>query len=241
MFGHFQDRPDEYVEVAKTIIDAKNSGVVFYSMHTNKNIGELISRNEDNDIDNAVRLFESNCQYAVQYDVKLLVLHLWGGVPSDKHIDVNIGMYPKLKAIADRYNLLLTVENIVCNTYKPLDHMKKLWEMYPHDIKFTIDVRQAEFHNSLVETCESAFLWENDLVAHLHFSDYGGGYMDWPSMRTPIGLTQGNIDFEYFFSFLKSIGFDGSVADETGYIADSGELVDNLNEAYAFINGGLTR
>ncbi len=240
MFDYFADHPDEYEPVSEIIIKAKNSGSVFYSMHMNKRIGDLISRNESGDIDSAVRLFESNCGYAVKYGVKLLVLHLWGGIPSDKNIDVNIKMFPELKAVSDSFGLELTVENIVCNTYKPLTHMKRLWELYPDDIKFTIDTRQAEFHKSLTETCESSFLWDNNLVSHLHINDYSGGCTDWSRLKIGVPLNSGDVDFDYFFSFLKSVNFSGSVTLERSVLYDDDNLTLSLNNSLEFIKNGLS-
>ena len=241
MFDYFVDNPDEYRTVAKIVMDARKDGIVFYSMHMNKRIGNLISRNENDDIDNAFKIFESNCKYAVKYGVKLLVLHLWGGTSSDKNIEVNIQLFPKLKEISDSYGLILTIENIVCNTYKPLDHMRELWNLYPNDIKFTIDVRQAEFHKSLKETCESSFLWENNLVSHLHISDYKGGYMDWLRLRINPPLNCGDVDFDYLFSFLKSIRFGGSVTLEHNFTHESEDLLPMLNQSYEFIANGLRK
>jgi len=205
-----------------------------------KMIGEYISRNGDGDLGRALELFEYCCRHAVNYGVKLLVLHLWGGQPSDKHIGVNIAAYPKLKAISDKYNLPLTVENIVCNSQRPLGHMKKLWELYPNDIKFTFDVRQAEFHKSVKETCECAFLWENNLVEHLHIHEYKGGHMDWDSLWANTPLTQGDVDFEFLFAFLKSIDYGGSVAVETNTFPGGDGITDSLNKIYDFVKNGLS-
>lgn len=237
---YYTDHMNEYEEAAENVLQAKEKGAIFHVMHTTQRIGTLISRNEPGDIDNALKLFEFNCGYAVKFGVKLLVLHLWGGQDSDKNIEVNIKTFPKLKKISDRYNLTLTIENVVCNTYKPLDHMKRLWDLYKNDVKFTVDVRHAQFHNSLTETCETDFLWENNLVLHLHISDYGGGYMDWQKFlgnSTPI--TFGSVDFDYFFSFLKSIKYSGSLTVENAKISDSVDLIYNFNKSYEFIENGL--
>ena len=241
MFDYYADHLEEYAEIADSIVRAKENGILFYSMHMTKRIGELVSRNEGNDMENALHLFEFNCKYAVKFGVKLLVLHLWGGRPSDKNIDVNIKMFPKLKEISDKYGLILTVENIVCNTYRPLDHMQKMWELYRDNVRFTIDVRQAEFHKSLVETCESSFLWDNNLVSHLHIADYKGGYMDWAKLRENTTLTHGDVDFAYFFSFLKSIKFAGSITVEYSYGQETGydDMARDLNKTYEFIKDGI--
>jgi len=231
---------DEFEDFAQNILKTKEKGAFFPVMHTTQTIGNLISRNEDGDIEKAVKLFEFNCEYAVKFGSKLLVLHLWGGQLSDKNIDVNIKTFAKLKEISDRYNLILTLENVICNYHKPLDNMKKLWDIYGNAVKFTIDVRHAEFHKSLAETCKSDFLWENNLVLHLHISDYGGGYMDYSkffSYNTPI--TFGDVDFDYFFSFLKSINYSGSATIENNRISECDDLIYNFNKAYDFIANGL--
>lgn len=237
---YYAERQNEYEEAAETVLEAKEKGAIFPVMHMNQKIGSLISRNERGDIDNALRIFEFNCKYAVKFDVTLLVLHLWGGLQSDRNIEININAFPKLKEISDKYNLTFTIENVVCNNYKPLDHLKRMWDLYHNDVKFTIDVRHAEFHKTLIETCESAFLWENNLVRHLHISDYGGGYKDWPKFKannTPI--TYGDVDFDYFFAFIKSIGYSGSITIENARISDSEDLVYNFNKSYEFVKNGL--
>jgi len=230
---------NEFEIFAQNIIKIKEKGAFFPVMHMTQTIGNLISRNEDGDIEKAVKLFEYNCEYAVKFGSKLLVLHLWGGRHSDENIDVNIKIFPKLKEISDRYNLILTIENVVCNTYKPLDHMKKLWDLYGNAVKFTIDVRHAEFHKSLVETCESSFLWKNNLVLHLHISDYSGDFMEWSKFFRNTPITFGDVDFNYFFSFLKSINYSGSITIENHRISECDDLVYNFNKAYEFITNGL--
>jgi len=230
---------DEFENFAQNILKTKEAGACFPVMHMTQTIGNLISRNQDGDIEKAVKLFEFNCEYAVKFGSKLLVLHLWGSQLSDKNIDVNIKTFAALKEIADRHNLTLTLENVICNYHKPLDNMKMLWDIYGNAVKFTIDVRHAEFHKSLKETCESDFLWENDLVRHLHISDYRGGYMDYSKFFSSTPITFGDVDFDYFFSFLKSIKYSGSITIENNRISECDDLVYNLNKAYEFIAKGL--
>ena len=246
--SYFTERKDdfeifnlnEFETFAHGILETKERGAFFPVMHATQTIGNLISRNEDGDIERAVKLFEFNCEHAVKFGSKLLVLHLWGGEISDKNIDVSIKAFAKLKEISDRYNLILTVENVICNYHKPLDNMKKLWDIYGNAVKFTIDVRHAEFHKSLAETCESNFLWENNLVLHLHISDYGGEYMEYSKFfhQTP-PITFGDVDFNYFFSFLRSINYSGSITIENNRISECDDLVYNFNKAYDFITNGL--
>ena len=237
---YFANKQNEYEEVAENVFFAMERGAFFPVMHTNQAIGVLISRNEQGDIENALQIFEFNCKYAVKFGVKLLVLHLWGGSYSDRNIETNIKAYARLKEISDRYDLILTIENIICAVDKPLAHMKKMWDIYKNDIKFTIDVRHAEYHKSLIETCESDFLWENDLVDHFHISDYKGGYMEMEKLiGNNVPITFGDVNFSYLFSFLKSINYSGSITIENSRISESDDLVYNFNKAYEFIENGL--
>jgi sugar phosphate isomerase/epimerase len=238
--SYFVDRQNEFDVFTQNILKTLEIGAHYPIMHVTQTIGDLISRNEDGDIEKALKLFEKNCEYAVKFRSKLLVLHLWGGLQSDKNIDINISTLPKLIEISNKYNLILTIENVVCNTYKPLDHLKKIWNIFGNTVKYTIDVRHAEFHKSLTETCESTFLWENNLVHHLHISDYGGGYMEWSKfLHNDTPITYGDVNFDYFFSFLKSIHYSGSITIENNKISENDDLVYNFNKAYEFIKKGL--
>ena len=207
----------------------------FETLHMDKNIGDLISRNEKGDINEALRIFTLNCALASKLGAKLLVLHLWGGYSSDKNIGFNIEIYAKLLKIAEKYNLLLTAESVVCNTYNPLVHMKKLYETYGGDMKFTVDVRHLEFHKILKAVCEADFLWENDLVPHFHIADYCGDCMDWSKLRPVLGPGEGEVDFVYFSDFLKKINYKGSFTLECESRAESGSDTDRVNKGLDFI------
>lgn len=224
---------DKLDEIASNLLPFN---INFETMHMDKYIGEMISRNETGDIDGALRIFELNCAAASKLGVKLLVLHLWGGHPSDKNIGINIKTYADLLEIAGKYNLILTVENIVCNTYNALIHMKKLYEIYGNNIKFTFDVRQAEFHKMLKETCEADFLWENNLVPHMHIADYKGGYMDWSRLRPVLHPGEGDVDFDYLANFLEKIHYAGSFTLEAGAKTETGGIdFEKLNKSLDFI------
>ena len=233
MMEHVWDDEDKTNKIISCLQPFK---INFETMHTDKYIGEIISRNENGDMDEALRIFKANCEAASKLKIKLLVLHLWGGLPSDKNIDVNIKVYADLLKIAERYNLILTVENIVCNTHNALIHMSKLYEIYGSNIKFTVDIRQAEFHKMLKETCEADFLWENNLVPHIHIADYKGGYMDWSKLRPVLSPMEGDIDFNYFSEFLKKIDYSGSFALESGAKTETGSIdFEKLNKSLDFI------
>ena len=121
-------------------------GLSYPIFHIEKDIGNLISRNNDGDVEKAFELFEINCELASEIGSSRLVLHLWGGIDSDKDITNNINCYKELRQIADSYNLVLTIENVVCNVGDPMSHLRELSEKYS-DINFTFDTKMSEFHN----------------------------------------------------------------------------------------------
>ena len=221
--------------ISKIVSVLKPHNINFVTLHMDKHIGDIISKNETGDIDEALRIFELNCKAASKLGAKLLVLHLWGGYDSDKHIDINIKVYADLLELAGKYNLILTAENVVCNTYNALTHMKKLYETYGNDMKFTIDVRHAEFHKMLKETCEADFLWENNLVPHFHIADYKGDCMDWSKLRPVLGPGEGDVDFDYLSDFLKKIDYKGSFTLECGDKTIDGTDVERVNSGLDFI------
>ena len=211
-------------------------GINFETFHMDKYIGDTISKNEPGDIEEAHRIFALNCKAASELGAGLLVLHLWGGAASDKNIGENIKVYANLLEIAGRHNLVLTVENVVCNTYNALMHMEKLYETYGENMKFTIDVRHAEFHKMLKATCEARFLWDNELVPHFHIADYKGEYMDWTKLRPVLPPGEGEVDFAYLSAFLKKIGYKGSFTLEaSGSMSENGMDFEKLNMRLDFI------
>lgn len=199
------------------------------ALHCDKRIGELIA--EENE--EAFRLFEINCRAAYELGARLLVLHLWNGLVSDSNFQANAGAFGRLRETAEKYGLLLTVENVVCNNSTPLAHLKELVSIYP-DIRFTFDTKMAEFHGELLESLEKE-LWRN--IRHIHINDYAGDVMDWGSLRS-LHIGEGHVRFDLFFEFIKSIGYDGDITVEATSVCPDGSVdIDKLNTDFMKIKG----
>lgn len=119
-------------------------------------------------------MFREDCELARSIGSRLLVLHLWSGQASDQHIERSITAYPVLRDIAERCGLLLTVENVLCNTRDPMTHMRTLAEAYP-DVAFTFDTKMAAFHTQLEALCAPGNAWLLSRIRHFRVNDYGGG------------------------------------------------------------------
>lgn len=223
----------------KDIISSLTStGMCIPAFHTQKKIGEIISRNENDDNKKAQELFEMNCDVAKSMGAQILIQHLWGGIPSDKNIENNIEQYSIMKEIAKRYGLILTIENVCCNTKDPLTHMATLKDRYD-DIYFTYDTKFAAFHNQLELLDDESWrwLWEESCVKHIHINDYSGGYMDWSNLsRTNLQVGTGNIDFKSFFSYITKVNYTSTITLEAILTDENGNLdIDGVNESLKYI------
>ena len=209
-------------------------------MHCEKKLAEAFGEGPGEAWNRSMEKFRLNCQLANDLGAKMLVLHLWNGPPSDQHIENNLRAYQQLKETAERYGLLLTVENVVCNKQDPLTHWLSLYRM-DQNVRFTFDTKMAAFHRQmdLMYDPEYRWLWQDGHIVHLHLNDYGGGYMDWQHLQT-MHLGKGNIDFDRFFSFIQSIGYGGDFTIEaTSFLPDGVIHWDDLNRTFSFIRNHL--
>ncbi len=225
-FMMYQSWYEGHIETLKRVL-ADFSIPVF---HMTKQIGEWVSQDR---LADAAALFRADCELAAAIGSKLLVLHLWSGQASDQHIERNIAAYPVLREIAEEHGLLLTVENVLCNTRAPMTHMRALVDKYP-DIAFTFDTKMAAFHSQEEELYkpENAWLWPH--IRHFHVNDYAGGHMDWPNMSAkPLG--KGHIDFDKFFAFVRQRGYTGDFTCEATALNEDGSV------RYEEMNASLDR
>lgn len=221
-----------YPEWEKVAREVAGMNLQIPVLHADKGIGEAISRGEEGDNERALELFEINCRLAQRLGAEKLVLHLWGGLSSDSHIEDNIRQYVLLKEIAVRYGLLLTVENVVCNREDPLTHLRSLADVDP-GAAFTLDVRFAKFHDQLdsVFSGEYGWLWKG-AVQHIHISDYCGGFMEWEKLNAALHPGEGKIDFEKLGADLKRVGYDNTITLESTSVLSDGRVdLEKLNES----------
>lgn len=229
-----------YEKVDELVSDLLKMQLYIPVMHCEKHIGEAISRNEQSDLEHALRLFETNCEIANALGASKMVIHLWDGMTSDQNFQNNLHAYEKLLKISSKHGIDLMVENVVCNKENPLKHWTELTALYPH-IHFILDTKMAAFHFQLEEvyTDEYRWLWNDHHIKHLHINDYAGGYMDWANLKTlPIG--KGHIHFDTFFDFLKTQDYDGDFTVEATAFDKSGAVdCDMLNNCFSYIRNRL--
>ena len=198
-----------YPELDATLERFRALGVSFPTFHCDKMIGEGFSFGDLEERRNALSLFRLNCRAATILGSRLLVLHLWNGLPSDKNIGRHIDALEDLYKIASEYDLQLTVENVICAAADPLTHLAAIAERYP-DARFTFDTKMAAFHDQMGEIVSPARREIAKRIAHVHLNDYGGGIRDFSDLRV-LHLGEGRIDFAPFLSLLREIHYSGAV------------------------------
>lgn len=193
-------------------------------MHCEKHIGERISKGTEAELAEAFRRFEINCETAAALGAKKLVCHLWDGLTSDCNFESNIKAYGRLAETAERYGVMLLVENVVCNVDNPMKHWCELVKRYP-DIRFVFDTKMAAFHEeeNLLYQPEYEWLWREGHIRHYHVNDYGGGYKEWGKLKTlPIG--EGHVDFDRFFDFIRKTGYNETFTVEATAFGQDGAV-----------------
>ena len=226
-FMMYQSWYEGHIGPLKQVL-ADFSGPVF---HTTKPTGQWVSEGQ---LADAASLFRADCGLAKAIGAKLLVLHLWSGQASDQHIERNVAAYPGLREIAESHGLLLTVENVLCNTRDPMTHMRTLADKYP-DIAFTFDTKMAAFHSQeeALYKPENAWLWPH--IRHFHVNDYAGGHMDWANMSVK-QLGTGHINLDRFFAFVKQMGYTGDFTCEATAVNEDGTIrYDEMNASLEWI------
>ena len=199
-------------------VAADLKGLPIPVLHCDKMVGEKISMG---DPVSALADFKENCRMARLVGAEKLVLHLWNGVPSDWHFERNLAAFGDLWQEAEENGLLLTVENVVCGKGSPLERITELHGRYPL-ARFTFDTKMAAFHRELDDAYapENRWLWQGP-VAHIHLNDFGGGYKDWAHIQV-LHPGEGWVDLPRAVSFLREVGYDGTVTSEAGAILSDG-------------------
>ncbi len=234
MYKVWYDEIDEITRMLQAI------GLDIPVIHCEKNIGSRLTTNEGEELSDTYRLFEKTCQMADALKTKKLVLHLWDGIVSDSNFSKNLNEFAHLLDIAKQYKLDLLVENVVCNHENPMKHWCELKVAYP-DVHFCFDTKMAAFHSQLDLLYEKEYewLWRDKHICHYHVNDYNGGHMDWAKLRTlPIG--QGKVDFERFFEYIRTIGYEGTFTVEASAVRADGTVdIDILNRQFDYMRGKL--
>ena len=202
-------------------------------LHFDKEIGNLLSAGE---VDEAKRLFGINCAFANSVGARRGVLHLWGGIPSDGNIGVNLSALPYIYSTAAGYGVEIMIENIPCKVSTPLSRLFGIKAAYP-DATFVFDTRFAAFCGEIDAFFGADGMWDG-AVSHIHISDYNGGGAERGLIRPILHPGEGVIDFDGFFDRLPA--FSGTVTLESPVLSAEGTVdIEKLNATLSYIKKKL--
>lgn len=228
---------DDERSYSKTIVE---SGVNFHTVHLDKLLGDYLSRNKDGDKEFVLSCFEKNILLAKKIGVNKGVLHLWGGLPSDQNISVNIDFFDNLYNLAKSHSFLLMVENIPCNkSYNPFQHWETLYKEYGDKVRFTLDTRFIEFHGLWDYFYNADWLWQNNLIEHVHISDYKGNVNQWECLHKALPIGKGQIDFIRFLKHIVSKGYKNAITIECSARVDNRIDTDLLNHCIHYVRESI--
>jgi len=205
-------------------------------MHFEKNIGDLLSTPENENLEKALEKLKINCEIANKLGTKKAVLHAWGIPLNDTHTEMVYERAVKSVALARKFGIDLLIENCFCVNGDPIIHMENLAKM-DENIGFIVDTRCAQFHGELNSVVENN-VWKNN-VRHVHVNDYKGGYRDWNAIYPIYQPTLGDIDWTTFFDLVRKSGYKHSFTLEASRITEMGVDWQTLNASVRFIRSGL--
>lgn len=208
--------------------------------HVEKDICAGLSKEAPLLQEEALQKFRLNCQLAAAVGAKLLVFHLWDGWMDDETIQRNMRFVPDLTKIAERENLTLTIENIVCAQKDPFHYCMQLVDKYPQ-ISFTYDTKMSAFHQKDELLFQPEYQPLFSRIRHFHVNDYAGGFMDWQNFKT-LYIGHGQVDFERLFEKILPSSYAGDFTTEATSFDQTGTVhFDKLNETlqklYQYKNG----
>lgn len=217
MLKFYYDKVDDVVSAVR------ESGLFPATIHCEKDVGTMLSEaatldfegkkhEAEEEYSEAVRLFQLNCTVAEKLSIGRMVLHLWGGIASDGHIDYNISKISELNDIASRYGVRILCENIPSNHTDPRTNWHKLLP-YLGNAGLIFDTRFGKLHEQISEILSDKEL--TDKIEHIHISDFAGKYREFSALRPILHPGEGSIDFPEVARLLNAIDYRGTITLES--------------------------
>ncbi len=217
------------------------------TIHCEKDVGTLISDAAVLDMEGkadeadaayvrAEELFRLNCTAAERIGIERMVLHLWGGLSSDRNIGYNISRFSELRRIAAEYGVRILVENIPSNTADPLTNWRRLLP-YLGNCGLIFDTRFGKLHEQTDDILSDREITSK--IEHIHISDFGGTYRDFSALRPILHPGEGTIDFCHVADLLGTIGYSGTITLESPVMEGETRNIPKLRETLSFIRNNF--
>lgn len=219
------------------------SGVKPAVIHCEKDVGTMISdagilfhdgRTDEAEAlyRDAEELFRQNCIMAEKLEISRMVLHLWGGLSSDRNIEYNISKMSRLNDIAAAHGTRILCENIPSNHADPRSNWHKLLP-YLGNAGLIFDTRFGKLHEQTREILTDDAL--TGKIEHVHISDFGGTYRDFRALRPILHPGEGTIDFGEAADLLDGFGYTGTITLESPVMEGEALNIPKIEKTLAYL------
>ncbi len=240
MLTHYYDK---YKDV---VAEIRANGLSAPVIHCEKEIGTMLSdgglqASEGNAAEaesirrQVLALFRLNCEIGALAGSRRMVLHLWGGVNSDRHLDYNISALGELNGIAASHGIRLLIENIPSVSNDPLRNWHAVLASHAlGDGGFIFDTRFGRLHEQIEEILADSAVIPH--IEHVHISDFGGTYRDFKALRPILHPGEGTVDFPRIAVLLDGIGYESTVTLESPVALENDMDIPKLRRTLAYLN-----
>lgn len=230
--------PSWYEDIARVARDLQHSHLSFPAMHAEKNIGTALGSDDAAERARGVQFLTENARLASLLGTRILVLHLWNWPNMDDKLENNLETLDHCLDIAEQHGQQIAIETIPGRHFDPLTNVQRAWQSDPR-CAIALDTEFLATYDQTATVFEQDWLWQHELVRHVHIKDYDGQpFID--GKRRYLHPGEGNINFAQFFSHLKQHAFTGNVSLEAPAIYQDGEVdIQRLNISLSFIKEQL--
>lgn len=179
---------DDHDRTLRTLV---RSRLPWASLHTGKAIGSLLSTGAADDRAAALDLLEADLRLAVELEIEVAVLHLWGMPDSDRRFSANLAAVSECLDRAERLGVRLAIETIPCRESSPLARVAELRDQDPR-CRWTLDIEFLAVHDELKRALADAELLAATEV--IHVKDYDGRFTDHQGRRRYLHPGEGTLD-----------------------------------------------
>jgi sugar phosphate isomerase/epimerase len=213
--------PDWTSEIEQIAAGLARSGLHFPAIHAEKGIGPALVSSRAQVREQGRQWMTASCRLGSLVGAKLLIFHLWGLPDSDELFEQNLQMLEGCLSLTDQFGLELAIETIPCTRADPLSNVRRAIEQDAR-CAVALDTEFLALHNQLEEALKTDWLWQNNLVRHVHIKDYDGGAYSPDNYRRYLHPGEGCIDFTQFCAVLKQRRFSGYISLEASVVNRDG-------------------
>ncbi len=239
--------PVYYELYPDVIANIKANGLSAPVIHCEKEIGTMLSdagyarsvgntAEEDALREKITELFRLNCKIGAMAESSRMVLHLWGGVNSDRYLDYNISALAALTETAKEHGIRLLIENIPSVENDPLSNWNRIMDANAlGENGFIFDTRFGKLHEQGEEILQTERIIP--CIEHIHISDFAGTYREFKALRPILHPGEGSVDFPRIAELLDGMDYRNTITLESPVALENDMDIPKLRQTLAYLNG----